>query len=121
MKNIVINFEKRTITLANRFSARAGIVGSAEHSQLSEIINSYPNYAICVKPKQTCAITAKYGSLKYDDMIARIKSIENDEEREALMAEFNTLRAGERYFTVRAWFIQTVLSIDELNLEENAA
>ena len=109
MKNITVNFEKQTIILTNKFSQRAAIVGTAEYAQLLEVKNEFPTYSVYVKPKQTSSVTIKYGSLKYDDMIARIMRFENAQKRDELMAEFNTLREGKQYLVVKSWFIKCVV------------
>lgn len=115
MKNIAVNFEKQTIILTNKFSQRAAIVGTAEYAQLLEVKKEFPTYSVYVKPKQTSSVTIKYGSLKYDDMIARIMKLENVQKRDELMSEFNTLRADGKYVVVRSWFIQTVFPEEEKN------
>ncbi|MBQ8003670.1 MAG: hypothetical protein IJ299_01050 [Oscillospiraceae bacterium] len=120
MKDITLNFEKQTIVLANKFSQRAAIVGTPEYSQLMAVRKEFPGFSVYVKPKQTSALTTKYGSMKYEDMVARIMSFDNAEKRDALMLEFNTLRADGKYAIVRSWYIRTVLSVNESSADGSA-
>ena len=119
MRNLTVNYNEQKIIMSHKFAKSAETVGSAEYLQLIEVKDKFPNYSIVIKPKQTSSVTSKYGNLKYEDMINRINSMDNEEKREEIMTEFNKVRACGKYFTVRSWFIQTVIL--ENNEDESAA
>jgi hypothetical protein len=110
MKNIVVNFESKTIELTKNFSKRAGVFGSPEYRLLVEVKREFPDYSIFIKPSQSHCSPSPYSRLTYEDMEEMIMRCEDADMREELLTRFNTLKLSGKYFEVKQWFIQTRLA-----------
>ena len=110
MKNIVVDFEEKVITVTSNFAKRAGVVGSPEYHTLVEVMRDFPDYALRVKRTHSHYKPSPYSRLTYEDMEAMIMRCEDADMREELLTRFNTLKLSGKYFEVKQWFIQTRLA-----------
>ena len=90
MKNIVVNFESKTIELTKNFSKRAGVFGSPEYRSLVEVKREFPDYTLFIKPSHSYYSPSPYSRLTYADMEAIIMRCEDVNKREEWLDEFNT-------------------------------
>ena len=113
MKNIVIDFEAKVITITSNFSKRADVVGTLEYHELVVVMKDFPEYTLRVQRAPIRHYTpSPYSRLTYEDMEAMIMRCEDADMREELLTRFNTLKLSGKYFEVKRWFIQTRL-VDE--------
>ena len=113
MKNIVVNFESKTIELTKNFSKRAGVVGSPEHHTLVEVKRAYPDYAIHVKNAPTHYTPSLYSKLTYADMETYIEyRFEGSQQKEKLDFLFQISETLGTSLAVD-WFIKSVISPDD--------
>jgi hypothetical protein len=110
MKNIVVNFESKTIELTKNFSKRAGVAGTPEYHTLVGVMRDFPDYTLRVKRTPSHHTPSPYSRLTYEDMEAMIMRCEDADMREELLTRFNTIKLSGKYFEVKQWFIQTRLA-----------
>lgn len=98
---IKVNHIKKTITMDKEYYEKAQQPSSKEFSELAQVINAFPTYAI--KKKTSRAITEK-DRLTYAEMD---KLVEQKDNRH-LSAEWNRLRQNKEisFFAKKKWFIE---------------
>ena len=110
MKNIVVNFESKTIELTKNFSKRAGVFGSPEYRSLVEVKREFPDYTLFIKPSHSHYSPSLYSRLTYADMEAIIMRCEDVNKREEWLDEFNRGRCIFPFAQIKSWFIRNVLA-----------
>lgn len=110
MKNIVVNFESKTIELTKNFSKRAVVFGSPEYRALVEVKREFHDYTLFIKPSHSHYTPSPYSRLTYADMEATIMRCEDDHKREAWLDEFNRKKYTMLFAQTKSWFIQNVLT-----------
>ena len=100
MKNIVINYTKKTIEITKSFEKKAREYGSDAYVALRNARNEFPKFELVVKaPKGSNG----FKGMDYDFMEEYIKKQANADER---IEKFNKLRAKElSYGEMKQWFI----------------
>ena len=110
MKNIVVDFEAKVITVTNNFAKRAGVAGTPEYHTLVVVMRDFPDYALRVKRTHSHHTPSPYSKLTYADMEARIMRCEDDHKREAWLDEFNRKKYTVLFAQTKSWFIKNVLT-----------
>ena len=113
MKNIVVNFESKTIELTKTFSKRAGVVGTPEYHTLVEVKRAYPDYAIHVKNASTHYTPSLYSRLTYADMEEYIKRNVDENQREEKLLELKYQKAILGFARTKALFIKEFMPCEE--------
>ena len=101
MKNICIDYAKKTIEITKSFEKKASEYGSVAYHQLNEVRNEFPRFKIVVKtPKPSNGLKG----MDYEFMLEYISKQANAEE---LTEKFNKLRTMElTYGEMKQWFIE---------------
>lgn len=99
-----INFVTKTIEVSKTFATKASRFGSEEYRELRAAMNDLPCF--CVEIKVTANPFRTYmRGLTYEYMESYISMVDEDG---SLMDDFQRLRHGCNYATVKKWFM-TVL------------
>lgn len=100
MKNITINYTKKTIEITKSFEKKAREYGSDAYVALRNARNEFPKFELVVKaPKGSNG----FKGMDYDFMEEYIKKQANADE---LMESFNKLREMKlNYAEIKQWFI----------------
>ena len=110
MKNILVNFERQTLTITKSFSKKASVYGTKAYEELTQAKKDNPNFKIVVKANDKSVSSANKVTLSMmENYIAK-----HDETGE-IMAKFNSLRheeVGENlqrttFFQIKKWFFET--------------
>ena len=102
MKNITINYTKKTIEITKSFEKKAREYGSDAYQTLRNVKNEFPKFELVVKAPKS---SNTFKGMDYDFMVEYISKQENADE---LMASFNKLREKElKYAEIKQWFIET--------------
>jgi hypothetical protein len=100
MKNITINYTKKTIEITKSFEKKAREYGSDAYQTLRNLKNEFPKFELVVKAPKS---SNTFKGMDYDFMVEYISKQENADE---LMASFNKLREKElKYAEIKQWFI----------------
>lgn len=101
MKNITIDYAKKTIEITKSFEKKAREYGSDAYKALRDVRNEFEGYELVVKaPKSSNA----FKGMDYAFMEEYISKQENADE---LMEGFNKLRENElSYGEIKQWFIK---------------
>lgn len=110
MKNIVVDFEAKVITVTSNFAKRAGVAGTPEYHTLVGVMRDFPDYALRVKRTHSHYKPSPYSRLTYADMEATIMRCEDDHKREAWLDEFNRKKYTVLFAQTKSWFIKNVLT-----------
>ena len=110
MKNIVVNFEAKVITITHNYSKRASVVGTPEYHTLVGVMRDLPDYTLRVKRTPPHHTSSPYSRLTYADMEATIMRCEDDHKREAWLDEFNRKKYTVLFAQTKSWFIKNVLT-----------
>ena len=110
MKNIVVDFEAKVITVTNNFAKRAGVAGTPEYHTLVGVMRDFPDYALRVKRTPSHHTPSPYSRLTYADMEAIIMRCEDVNKREEWLDEFNRGRCIFPFAQIKSWFIRNVLA-----------
>ena len=112
MKNpILIDRDKKIITVSKEFLIAAGCFGSPEYTTYTELLQKYPDHTITYHKKKSGTGDKVNGALTYKDIEDFIISHEKDETtRKAVLDEYETLKRflkGRKgaYITVKNWFL----------------
>lgn len=125
------NLINKTIEMSKSEAKAAGRIGSEKFKELKKYQRAYPDYTICIieAPKKK----SQYSGLNYDYMEKYIKNCnKSDEEKEAIMKEFRTLRGLDvenhakcinvkvaSYAEIKKWFLNKFSEIKNFNTEQN--
>ena len=110
MKNIVVDFEAKVITVTSNFAKRAGVAGTPEYHTLVGVMRDFPDYTLRVKRTPSHHTPSPYSKLTYADMEATIMRCEDDHKREAWLDEFNRKKYTVLFAQTKSWFIKNVLT-----------
>lgn len=101
MKNITIDYAKKTIVITKAFEKKAREYGSDAYKALRDARNEFKGYELVVKaPKSSNG----FKGMDYPFMEEYISKQENADE---LLASFNKLREKElKYPEIKQWFIE---------------
>lgn len=103
MKNITIDYAKKTIAITKSFEKKARVYGSDEYMELREARNEFPNFRLVVKASKSGNNTFK--GFNYDFMVEYIKK--HDDEAKSIKAEFDELKKKHySYIEMKKWFIE---------------
>jgi hypothetical protein len=100
MKNITINYTKKTIEITKSFEKKAREYGSDAYQTLRNLKNEFPKFELVVKAPKS---SNTFKGMDYDFMEEYIKKQANADE---LMESFKKLRENEfSYGEIKQWFI----------------
>lgn len=100
MKNITINYTKKTIEITKSFEKKAREYGSVAYHELSRVRNEFPTFDIAIKAPK---VSNTFKGMDYNFMVEYISKQENADE---IMADFNRLRENElSYGEIKQWFV----------------
>lgn len=112
MKNeMIINKEKRTLTVSKDFMMKAGQFGTPEFEKALEAKQNFPGYTLVVRTIKRNSEKWTYGKLTYDEMEKFIAGHETDEEvRKAKLEEFALMKKWAKtqraaYAKMKQWFL----------------
>lgn len=120
MKNIVVDFEKKVITVTNNFAKRAGVAGTPEYHTLVGVMRDFPDYTLRVKRTPSHHTSSLYNKLTYEYMEYYISTHDNAEDR---MAEYKEMRLNLEchsmyYAHIKKWFLSVYPQIDDFTPED---
>ena len=102
MKNICIDYAKKTIEITASFEKKARAFGSDEYKELREARKEFPNFKLVVKANKSGNKTFK--GFNYDFMREYIST--HDDEAKSISAEFEKrMRMHLSYIDVKQWFV----------------
>lgn len=121
MKNIVVDFEAKVITVTSNFAKRAGVAGTPEYHTLVGVMRDFPDYAIRVKSVPSRYTPSPYSRLTYADMEEYIKQnvAESQHHQKLLELRYNKELLG--FTRAKALFIQEYMKPDEHDRKETVA
>ena len=96
-----IKFDSKTIEISKTFADKASRFGSMEYKELWTVTNELPNFRVVIKAAPTPRRTYMKG-LTYEYMESYISMVDEDG---SLMRDFQCLRQGCNYATVKQWFM----------------
>lgn len=100
MKNITIDYAKKTIEITKAFAKKASEYGSAAYYELSKVRSEFPSFSITTKAPK---VSNTFKGMDYDFMVEYISKQANSDE---LMESFKKLRENElSYGEIKQWFI----------------
>ena len=110
MKAPVLDRQKKTITVTKEFLIHAGQFGTQEFNILTELKQTFPDFEVMVHTIARNDEKHAYGGLTYPAMTDFIKGHEDDEKREAALAEFKAIQKVAKtmrgsYALVKKWFL----------------
>ena len=101
MKNITIDYAKKTIEITKSFEKKAREYGSDAYKALRDVRNEFEGYELVVKAPKS---SNTFKGMDYAFMEEYISKQENADE---LMEKFNKLRAMKlTYPEIKQWFIE---------------
>ena len=101
MKNITINYAKKTIEITKSFEKKAREYGSDAYKALRDARNEFEGYELVVKTSKS---SNTFKGMDYDFMVEYISKQENADE---IMADFHRLRENElSYGEIKQWFVE---------------
>jgi hypothetical protein len=110
MKNIVVDFKNKVITITHSYSKRAGIVGTHEYCELVAVMKDFSDYTLCVQRAPIRHYTpSPYSKLTYADMESMIMCCEDSDKRETWLNEFYGYKSILPFAHVKSWFVKNVL------------
>ena len=112
------NLIKKTIEMTANEAKAAGKIGSEKFMELRQYQEVYPTFTISIKASTKRKAT--FSGLTYKYMVEYIKKSKR-EDKDAIMAEFNTLTAqdkknkveGSEHLDVKEWFLAKFPEIEE--------
>ena len=109
MKNITIDYAKKTIAITKSFEKKARVYGSDEYMELREARNEFPNFRLVVKASKSGNNTFK--GFDYDFMEQYINK--HDDEAKSIKAEFDELKKNHlSYPEMKKWFVSKYPAFD---------
>ena len=121
MKNIVVDFEAKVITVTSNFAKRAGIVGSPEYHTLVEVMRDFPDYALRVKRTHSHYKPSPYSRLTYADMEEYINRNVDESQRHQKLLELRYHKELLGFARAKALFIQEYMKPEEHGRKETVA
>ena len=107
MKNIVVNFESKTIELTKNFSKRAEVVGSLEYCELVAVMQNFPNYSLRVQHAPIRHYSpSPYSKLTYADMEEYINRNVDESQREQRLLELRYQKEMLGFAHAKAIFLK---------------
>ena len=119
MKNIVVDFEAKVITITRNYSKRAGIVGTPEYRTLLEVKREFPDYKLCIKPSPS-RISAN-SKLTYADMVEYINSNVDEIQRKEKLLQLQWNKAILGFAQAKALFLKEFMSTEEVESKDTVA
>lgn len=119
MKNIVVDFEAKVITITRNYSKRAGIVGSSEYRALVEVRREFPDYKLCIKPAPS-HISAN-SKLTYADMEEYINCNVDKSQRKEKLLQLQYNKAILGFAQAKALFLKEFMSPEEVESKGTVA
>ena len=123
MKQIAINYERKTIEITNAFSKKAKVYNSEEYKELVDACQKFPTYVLTIVENKRSNRNNKesYKGLTFDFMENYIKthSENKEEDLKALRQMTGKVNDGELenkkcYPDIKKWFLA---KFDELRVE----
>ena len=119
MKNIRINFEKKTITMTRKFAALAEDPFTDEFAKLQEVRNAYPKFKVLKHKIKKNPNKKTYPGLTYEYIEDFIRLHEEGKKLEEMLDEYNELRliakchhSGVGYATIKKWFLDNYEGVE---------
>lgn len=113
MNALFVNFDKNQLVMTRQFAQKCRNTQSPEYAQLQSVRRDYPGFAVITReikknPNKEC-----YKGLTYQYMEDYIITHESDENRKAVLNEFNEKRLisachskAFRYPVIKQWFLE---------------
>lgn len=121
MKNIVVDFEEKVITVTSNFAKRAGVVGSPEYHTLVEVMRDFPDYAIRVKRTHSHYKPSPYSRLTYADMEEYINRNVDESQRAEKLLELQYHKAILGFARTKALFLKEFMPPEEVERKDTVA
>ena len=119
MKNIVVDFEAKAITITRNYSKRAGIVGTPEYRTLVEVMREFPDYKLCIKSSPS-RISAN-SKLTYSDMVEYINSNVDESQRKEKLLQLQWNKAILGFAQAKTLFLKEFMSPEEVESKDTVA
>lgn len=127
MKNTVrVNAAKGLLVMDRTFAKKSQDVRSEEYELLQRVRRDYPNFPVVVRRIKRNSQKETYAGLTYAYMEAYIKTHEEGEAFEAVMAEYRELlliakchAKSRRYPTIKKWFLKKYPAVAMFGVEKD--
>ena len=122
MKNIVVDFEAKVITVTSNFAKCAGVAGTPEYHTLVEVMREFPDYSLRVQRAPFRHYTpSPYSRLTYADMEEYINRNVDENQREEKLLELKYQKAILGFARAKALFVQEYMKPEEHDRKETVA
>ncbi len=106
-----VKFADQKIIVTKKFAKAAGVVGSAEYTELAKVRHDFPDFAVELREIKKKEGKRAYGKLTYKAMIDFILEKEGIDayiviaEMENIKKLCRVLKSKGEYATVKSWFL----------------
>lgn len=121
MKNIVVDFEAKVITVTNNFAKRAGVAGTPEYHTLVGVMRDFPDYALRVKRTPSHHTSSPYSRLTYADMEEYINRNVEESQRAEKLLELQYHKAILGFARTKALFLKEFMPPEEVERKDTVA